>query len=193
MKKTFALSLICAGLLSACQPESTSAPEPVQSETSPTEVAPVEAPVMVSPQAALIKAVPISTDGVPNFSQDCNIEGVDGILFTGDQLVISKSTKHEITGWLINPLEKTLGNNLKLVIAGVGNTPDVWTSEVATRIDRAGVAETRAYAPELANSGFSFSVDMNAVATGEYHVFVMLANGGSVAMCDPGRQIKVID
>ena len=191
MKKSFVFGLLSLGVLSACQPET--APEPVKSETSPTQIEPAAAPVIIAPQYALTKSAPISTDGAPNFSQDCNLEGVDGILFSGDQIVISKSTKHDITGWLINPVEKSLGNDLRLVIAGVGTTPDVWTSQLATRVDRAGVAETRSYGPELANSGFSFTTDLHELVNGEYHVFVTLSNAGGLAVCDPGRQIKVID
>ncbi len=191
MKKSFALSLACMAVLSACQPEAPQ--EPVKAETSPSQIEPAAAPVVIKPELALVKSEPISTEGVPNFDQDCNLEGVDGILFTGEQIVVSKSTKHDISGWLINPMEKTVGTDLKLVIAGVGTTPDIWTSQLVTRIDRAGVAETRAYAPELANSGFSFSVDLKELVNGDYHVFVMMANAGGSAVCDPGRQIKVID
>jgi len=192
MKKSLAMSLICMSVLSACQPDAPQ--EPVKAETSPTQVEPAAtAPVVVKSEFALVKSEPIATEGVPNFNQDCNLEGVDGMLFTGDQIVVSKATKHEISGWLINPQEKTVGSDLKLVIAGVGTTPDVWTSQLVTRIDRAGVAETRAYAPELANSGFSFSVDLHELVNGDYHVYVMMANAGGSALCDPGRQIKVID
>lgn len=191
MKKTFVTSFLCIGLLSACQPET--AQTPVVADTQPVaEAAP--APVApVAQEVSLVKAEPISTDGAPNFNENCNIEGVDGILFVGDQIVVSKATKHEISGWLINPLEKTTGTDLKLVIAGVGATSGVWTSELVTRIERAGVAETRAYSSDLVNSGFSFNVDMGQLVNGEYHVYVMLANAGGVAICDPGRQIKVVD
>lgn len=191
MKKPFAFSLICMGMLAACQPEAPQ--EPAKAESSPSQVESAMPPVVVKSEFALMKSEPIATEGVPNFSQDCNLEGVDGILFTSDQIVVSKSTQHEISGWLVNPLEKSLGNDLKLVIAGVGTTPGFWTSQSVSRIERAGVAKTRAYAPELTNSGFSFTVDMKELVNGEYHVYVMLANAGGNAVCDPGRQIKVID
>lgn len=192
MKKTFVTSFLCIGLLSACQPET--AQTPVVADTTQPAVEAAPAPVApVVQEVSLVKTEPVSTDGAPNFKDNCNVEGVDGILFVGDQIVLSKATKHEITGWLINPEEKTTGTDLKLVIAGVGTTPDVWASQLVTRIERAGVAETRAYSADLVNSGFSFNVDMGQLVNGEYHVYVMLANAGGVAICDPGRQIKVID
>lgn len=191
MKKTFVTSFLCIGLLSACQPE-TAQPPAVAEPQPAVEAAPAPIPV-AAPEISLVKTEPVSTDGAPNFNDNCNIEGVDGILFVGDQIVLSKATKHEISGWLINPLEKTTGSDLKLVIAGVGTTPDVWVSQLVTRIERAGVAETRAYSSDLVNSGFSFNVDMGQLVNGEYHVYVMLANAGGTAICDPGRQIKVVD
>ena len=194
MKKTFVFGLLCMGALSACQPETSQ--EPAQAETpavAPVEAAPAPAPVAAPPVVGLVRSEPISTDGAPNFTDNCNLEGVDGILFTGEQLVVSKATKHEISGWLINPQEKTVGNDLKLVIAGVGTTPDVWTSQLVNRIERAGVAQTRGYSADLTNSGFSFEVNLGELVNGEYHVFVVMANAGGVALCDPGRQIKVID
>lgn len=194
MKKTFVLGLLCIGVLSACQPET---PQETQQETVATDTPPVAiaepAPVEAPPAVGLIRSEPVSTDGAPNFTDNCNLEGVDGILFTGEQIVVSKATKHEISGWLINPQEKSVGSDLKLVIAGVGTTPDVWTSELVNRIERAGVAETRAYSADLVNSGFSFEVNLGELVNGEYHVYVMMANAGGIAICDPGRQIKIID
>ncbi|MGH8109060.1 MAG: hypothetical protein ACREO1_10155 [Arenimonas sp.] len=192
MKKTFAFSLLCLGAISACQPET--AQEPVQAETPPAaQVEPTPAPVAAPPVVALVRSEPISTEGAANFTDNCNLEGVDGILFTGEQITVSKATPHVITGWLINPQEKSVGTDLKLVIAGVGATTDVWASQLVNRVERAGVAETRAYSADLINSGFSFEVKLGELLNGEYHVYVMMANAGGVAICDPGRQIKVID
>lgn len=196
MKKLFFPALVCIVALSACQQETTVAPAaPVSAEVAPASLEPsaVSTTMAVESNYALTRSAPISTDGLSNFTIDCNLEGVDGILFTGEELVVSKINTHEITGWLINPQEKTTGNNLKLVIAGVGEIPDVWTSVKGTRIERAGVAETRGYTADLTDSGFSFKVELGQLVNGNYHVYVMMDNTGTRAICDPGRQIKVTD
>ena len=162
----------------------TSAGEPLPEPVPDTLAGPPPAPKLVS-------ASPVSTEGATGLNDDCNLEGVDGDLFKSASLTVPQGGTREIGGWLVDKAGKMIPTNLQLVVAGVGATAGVFISDAATWVDRAGVAETRGYGPELAKSGFLFKVDMADVPAGTYHVYVMGDGAAGKVVCDPGRQLVV--
>lgn len=182
-----------AATLAACGAD---APPPA-APTGTGAVAPTAEPVPDTlsgppPAPRLAASAPISLEGSTGVNDDCNVEGIDGKLFTDASLSFPKGGTREIGGWIVDKAGKAIPTNLTLVVAGVGSTSGVFTSTAATWLDRAGVAETRGYGPELARSGFSFKVDTADVPAGTYHVFVVGdAAAGNKLVCDPGRQLVI--
>lgn len=143
------------------------------------------------PAPKLVASTPVSLEGATGVNDDCNIEGIDGNLYTSASLTIPKGGTHEFGGWIVDKAGKTIPTNLKLMVSGVGNTSGVYTSDAVTWVDRAGVAETRGYGAELAKSGFSFKVDTSDLAPGTYHAFVVGDGTSGKVVCDPGRQVVI--
>jgi len=187
MKYCVVISGLLVSSLAGCSDPGTA---PV-AKTEPTTTAPAAAAAVVPTARALVSSQPVSTEGAVGLNQDCNIEGVDGRLFETAALEVARTGVHEFTGWIVNAPAGAIPKNLKLVVNGVAETSGVWTSEAVTMIERKGVAETRGYPAELANSGFSFKVDISALPVGKYHVFVMAADEKGLMTCDPGRQIEL--
>ena len=130
-------------------------------------------------------------EGAVSLNKDCNVEGIDGTLFDAKALTIQRHGVHEISGWVVDADSRTIPQDLRLVVAGLGNTAGVWTNQAPTWIERKGVAENRGYGPELNNSGFSFKVDTSKLAAGTYHVYVMSLATKRLLVCDPGRQLTL--
>lgn len=192
MKSLSVLSFVALIALAGCGNDNAT-PQPA--DAAPTSAAPAAADV-ASPIAAgaqLASSEPVSTEGAVSLNDDCNVEGVDGTLFTADELSISRQGTHEISGWVVDAKNRAIPAGLKLVVAGVGNTAGVWTNQAPTWIERKGVAETRGYGPELYNSGFSFKVDTSAIPAGAYHVYVMSSGANGLQVCDPGRQVTITE
>lgn len=186
--------LLLAALVAALVACGTDAPSPAASSTPAAAAMPDPVPDTLAgppPAPKLVAAAPLSTEGATGLNDDCNIEGVDGKLFTSDTLTIAKGGTHEFGGWIVDKAGKTIPTGLKLVVVGVGETSGLFTSDVVTWIDRAGVAETRGYGAELAKSGFAFQVDTADVPAGRYHTFVVGNGATGQVVCDPGRQIVI--
>ncbi len=165
-----------------------------QSEAPPASAAKPtsqQSAAAASTEMRLTSTGPVSTDGAVSLNSDCNVEGVDGALFTAQGLTINGKGTHDISGWVVDAKNRTVPQNLKLIIAGVGTTSGSWSNLAPTWIDRKGVAETRGYGPELNNSGFSFKVDTSVLAAGAYHVYVMSSGKTGLLVCDPGRQLTI--
>ncbi|MEO6384464.1 MAG: hypothetical protein ABIO30_08410, partial [Thermomonas sp.] len=139
----------------------------------------------------LARSGPVSTEGAASLNEDCNLEGVDGVLFTTDGATIARYGTHEISGWVVDAKHHTIPQDLRLVVAGVGTLTDVWTNRSPTWIERKGVADSRGYGPELHNSGFSFQIDTSPLPAGVYHVYVISAGAKGLLVCDPGRQVTI--
>ena len=183
MKYSVVVGGLLIGALAACNdPGSAPAvnPDAVASATS-----------VIPAATALVSSEPVSTEDAVVLNEHCNIEGIDNRLFEAAALNVDRAGAHEISGWIVNAPAGAIPKNLNLVVNGVGKTAGVWTSGAVTMIERKGVAETRGYPAELANSGFSFKVDTNVLPAGKYHVYVIAADEKGSVICDPGRQIDL--
>lgn len=143
--------------------------------------------------SGLVSSAPVSTEGAVSLNQDCNVEGIDGKLFTTDIFSMTRRGTHEISGWVVDAKHHVIPKDLQLVVAGVGATTGAWTSHSPVWIDRKGVAETRGYGAELNSSGFAFKVDTSAVPLGSYHVYVISSGTNGAVMCDPGRLVTLTE
>lgn len=168
----------------AVTPAGSTAAEPLPEPVPDTLAGPPPAP-------KLMAASPVSTEGSTGLNDDCNVEGVSGELFSSESVTVPQGGTREFGGWIVDKAGNMIPTNLQLIVAGVGDTPGVFTSDAATFVDRAGVAETRGYGPELAKSGFTFNVDTADVPAGTYHVYVMGDGASGKVICDPGRQLVV--
>jgi hypothetical protein len=192
MKSLPIASFVALIALSGCGNDS--APRPnAASEVSPSAAKPpaTEAAASIAREAKLTSSPPVSTDGAISLNKDCNVEGVDGALFTAEGLTIQGKGTHEISGWVVDAKNRVIPQDLKLIVAGVGSTAGVWTNQAPMWIERKGVAETRGYGPELNNSGFAFKVDTSILPAGSYHVYVMSPGKTGLLVCDPGRQLNI--
>lgn len=198
MKSLPILSLVALIALSGCGNDSAPRPD-AAGEASPSAAKPpateaateTAAAIAIASEAKLTSSAPISTEGATSLNKDCNVEGVDGALFAAEGLTINGKGTHEISGWVVDAKNRTVPQDLKLIVAGVGNTAGVWTNQAPMWIERKGVAETRGYGPEINNSGFSFKVDTSILPAGSYHVYVMSSGKAGLLICDPGRQLKI--
>lgn len=189
MVRTVVLLSCSVVMLCACKPQLPQ--EPGRMEVEAKQSAAIESSATNPFSASLVKDKPVKIENLARVNEDCNIEAVNDTLFDGKPVLLSMSQRHDIKGWLVDPLEKSTGKKLRLVLAEVGNTAEVWTTESVNRISRTDVAQVRAYPSTLTDSGFSFEVDLRMLAPGDYHVYVLLINADAAAVCDPGRQIRI--
>lgn len=158
------------------------ADQPAPAPSQPTAVAPAAA-------ASLVASDPVQTQGAASLNSDCNVEGVDGVLFEGQALPLAKG-EHHVTGWIVDSRTKTVPAELRLAVTGVGDTKGTWLANTPKRIARQGVVETRGYDAAVLENGFDFTIDSSQLPAGTYHVFVVTQSGG-LAVCDPGRQVVI--
>jgi hypothetical protein len=192
MKLLPVISFVALIALSGCGNDSTPNPG-ATGQVSPSAAKPPasDAAAAIAGETKLASSPPVSTVGATSLNKDCNVEGVDGALFTAEALTIKSRGTHEISGWVVDVKNRAVPQNLKLIVAGVGKTAGVWTNQAPMSIERKGVAETRGYGPEVNNSGFSFKVDTSVLPAGSYHVYVMSAGKTGLLVCDPGRQMNI--
>lgn len=186
MKISSVMCIIVLSALAGCGNDND--PQPTEETAS---VSTATATPVVSTETQLASSEPISTEGAVSLNKDCNVEGIDGALFDAQALTIQRHGVHEISGWVVDADNRTIPQDLRLVVAGLGNTVGVWTNQAPTWIERKGVAQNRGYGPELNNSGFSFKVDTGKLAAGTYHVYVMSSATKRLLVCDPGRQLTL--
>lgn len=138
--------------------------------------------------------MPLPGEGFANFTLDCNLDALDGQPLGAETIEISKSKPHTFGGWLVNPALSTAGDEVKLVIQGVGDVSDVWTADKVRRISYPDIVKARGYKDTMTDSGFAFDdLQLGELSNGTYHVFVTFANPPTGAICDPGRQVRVAD
>ena len=134
----------------------------------------------------------VSRDGMRDFTLDCNLDRVGDTVLDGTSAPeLDPDERHRFTGWLVDPVSRTAGHGLTLVMAGVGKTGGTFTARGATRVANPGAAEVRGYEASMLDSSFAFDVDIGEVPDGTYHVYVRFEHGDVGAFCDPGRQVRV--
>lgn len=186
MKFLSALFFLAIGALAGCGNDSDPRPPADVAAGSGSTTAPV-----LTSEAKLTSSEPVSIEGGASLIKSCNVEGVDGALFAAEALTIPRKGTHEISGWVVDADNRSVPQDLKLILAGVGVTGGTWTNQTPVWVERKGVAETRGYGPELNNSGFSFTVDTSVVPAGTYHVYVISSGTKGLVVCDPGRQLTL--
>lgn len=134
---------------------------------------------------------PAATRGSFDLTGHCNLERVSGTTFEGTTVDLQRVTPAMFTGWLVDPRRGTPGTDLRLVLVGVNDTPGAWTSRSVVRKANPVALEARRYQAGMLESSFAFHVDIQDLAPGTYHAYVVFDEASGGAFCDPGRQVRV--
>ncbi len=182
------LALALASMLAACTPPDDSQPPAAQpalsAETSTLET--VEAPsaptahaLRPMEDAARAEALAAATN--------CNLEYVNGVVFTGTDISLTTPTAVRITGWLkadrIGPSVEQL--SLRFESSDKARLWDIPLEKTIMR-DDLQTPDTDGFA-----SGFETVVDAGALPAGRYHLYLTYRLNGVLTGCDNGRYVAI--
>lgn len=173
------LSAALAGCGRSGQP--TSSPEPLSSTESSTTaqasgVTPVATEKLVA-YAPTPNVLPITT---------CNLERIDGAAFAGQPVPTARGAAHTLSGWIAAPGVRDPQYWLRFDDKAANHFLE---TRLQLDIKRPDVAASVPGAPVL--SGFKLELPSDALPTGQYHVYLVAAAGGTDDVCDNGRQVNI--
>lgn len=189
LRSSLALSAACLLVLSACAP---SGPETATPATPPAETAtprpeaasaPASTPPAIQP-AAIDPLVPLGDaqrDDVLTPAFSCNLDAIDGVVFSGVDLAVDDPGDIVATGWLV----PEGGPTAESVVLRVENADKSQVWEVPVSLDLA-----RNDLPNAAGTngaGFSKHFDASALPSGRYHLYLAYTMADRLMGCDNGR------
>jgi hypothetical protein len=118
----------------------------------------------------------------------CNLERVNGAMFAGTPIAVSKEAMTSMGGWLADVDAKVVPDVFQLRFV---NGARMWQVDVQATEARADVQKLLGGNPAFAKTGHASEFDLSGLPDGTYHVYTAFAKDGRTYMCDNGRTIVV--
>lgn len=116
----------------------------------------------------------------------CNIEFLDGQLFTDQDLRASGGEEATVSGWVGDEVTKGLPTNPMLRFEKAGNKMQVWEVPLSLGLKREDVAAAHS-SPGVVDAGFSRKFPVSKLGADRYHVLLTYQASGKRYGCDSGR------
>lgn len=174
-------------LLSACK-QSAPSQEPAVEVAAPAEEAP--SPVDAQPASAgadtLRKLSEAEVTEALSPSTFCNVEFLDGQLFSGQDLKAGGGVEATVSGWVGDEVTKGLPTNPMLRFEKADDKTQVWEVPLNLGLKREDVAAALS-SPGVVDAGFSRKFQTSELGAGRYHVLLTYQATGKWYGCDSGR------
>ena len=176
---------LCSIALVACEPNSSSAPQPAPvttpaAATSAIVEQPQATPTLQELDAAARKAKLVQ-------AHLCNIEMIDGAKPTQEAVVPKDSASVALSGWVGDDRTGTRPDDARLRFESMDRQHS-WEWSVGAPVIRKDVAK-HVNTPGLEDSGFVTKVDLSALPQGEYRIYLVYGDPGDAYLCDNGRHL----
>jgi hypothetical protein len=119
----------------------------------------------------------------------CNIERIDGGLFTGSASH-ARTLPIEFSGWVVDPATKSVPTDVGIRIE-LNTNQQVWIVPLTAGINRPDVLATLGNDQGYLRSGFSVRINPIGLPDGDYRILIQYRSGGSPHVCDNGRKLKI--
>lgn len=171
--------------------------EPGKPPANPSPDAPRPAdPQTVAPAAGTDALVPVEVlleerraTLLPE--KNCNLERTDNKVFTGTPIEVSKASGQvRVSGWVANGQSASVPAQAELrLISGADSR--AWKVGFNTGGKRDDVVKLLGGDPGYSGSGFVATVSVSNLPAGQYRMYMVFNEGGSLKVCDNGRSMLV--
>ena len=189
-RSSLALSVACVLALSACAPSGSETVSPAASSPAETAAALPQtpsAPASGQPgiqSAGIDPLVPLDEaqrDDVLTPAFSCNLDALDGAVFSGTDLTVDDPGDIVATGWLV-PEGGTTAESVALRVESADKS-QVWQVPVSLDLARHDLPN----AAGTNGAGFSKNFDASALPSGRYHLYLAYTMSDRLMGCDNGR------
>jgi hypothetical protein len=137
----------------------------------------------------LATTLPADLGGLPAAATDqCNIEEING-LAANTPASIRRGDRLEISGWVINPADRSVPGTVYVVLQSVASGTTSYVP-VTPSLPRADVSRAKGSAA-YGTAGFLVSLSTRDLLPGTYRAFIAFRGSTHVTTCDNGRSVVV--
>lgn len=188
MRHALTLSLLAAACaLSACKEPQ----QPADFTPEPGQAATTVAPAAAAPSANAPIELTYDQRRLPLVAGlRCNLERVNGAMFAGTPVPVSKSGSVRLSGWLADVDAKRVPAAFDLRLVNTENQR-VWKLPTRPAGARQDVQALLGGDAAFAAPGYASEFSVGALPEGTYRVYAVLEEGGKGLACDNGRSVVV--
>ncbi len=151
-------------------------PQAATPAAAPDSLAPVEVPL----EERRMTLVP---------EKNCNLERANNKVFTGVPIEVSKASGQvPVSGWVANGQSASVPAQAELRLVSSADNR-AWKVGVNTGGKREDVVKLLGGDPGYAGTGFVATVSVSNLPVGQYRMYTVYTEGGSLKVCDNGRTI----
>ena len=178
------LALALSALLAGCDDSSRTAADfsPIPASTS----APVAGHIGDRPTELSLRERRLPLTSV----RECNLERVNGKIFTGTPVTVERSASVVLSGWVVDAARTTVPADLAVRLVGMSDNR-AWKVSAHTGGRREDVRKLLGGNAAYANAGFAATLDPSALPPGTYRAYVVFDGGSGTRSCDNGRGITI--
>jgi hypothetical protein len=162
------------------------------SEKPPPSDAAVKSPLAapLTNEKALVEGLPEAIKGELALRGDCNMERINGQLFSTGPQMISVNSTIEIAGWV---LDVPSGGVPKTVFirAASADGQRVWYAPAILSVERGDLVSLHGGNDAYRRSGYDTKLKSDALPAGTYRLQIIYAGKSEKAICDNGRTIVI--
>jgi hypothetical protein len=123
--------------------------------------------------------------------RECNLERIDGQLFSTLPVDVAKSGSVTFSGWIASTEAKNVPGILQIRLVNVTDNR-AWAIAGNTGQSREDVRKLLGGHGGYAGAGFSLKLDALSMPMGTYRLFTVFEEGNSLKSCDNGRSIRIL-
>ena len=123
--------------------------------------------------------------------RECNLERIDGQLFSALPVEVAKSDSVTLSGWIASTEAKSVPGILQIRLVNVTDNR-AWAIAGDTGQSRDDVRKLLGGDGAYAGAGFSLKLDASSIPEGTYRLFTVFEEGDSLKSCDNGRSIRIL-
>ncbi|WP_147281677.1 hypothetical protein [Dyella solisilvae] len=116
----------------------------------------------------------------------CNIERLDSAVFQGQKIAVSSAKPVHFSGWIAAP---QVASPRYVIRFEDKASSRFFEKAIVPSIDRPDVEAD--LGQKAAHAGFTVELDLKGLPAADYHVYLAVADGGSLSACDNGRMVAV--
>ena len=147
------------------------------------------------PSATMVRFDPaqLSSETVPNLGSTCNVEVINGSAIGDRKITEARRSAIAIEGWAFDPAVIETGEGT-FALLGDASSPrgPTYSAKATRRIARQDVVEAFKLKHDPI-AGFEVRGDLSLVPAGEYALFLKVAHGRRIFLCDSRRKLRVVD
>lgn len=123
--------------------------------------------------------------------RECNLERIDGRLFSATPIDVTKSDAIILSGWIASAETQDVPPEVSIRLVSITDNR-AWSVSGKTGDSREDVRTLLGGDAAYAGAGFSVVLDPASMPADTYRLFAVFSAGGSLKSCDNGRSIRIL-